>query len=159
MEADDGAIGRRFDHPKLRSLFLRHGDRGDGRLRTLVHMELDHLADVHAVDVIGAEDRHVMRIGLLDQVDVLMQRVGCAAIPVLAGGPHLRGHRDDEVLLQQPAHFPSFTQVLQQALALELDQNVDGIDPRVDQVAQDEVDDTISSPEGRGRLGPLLGQR
>ena len=135
------------------------GDGGDGRLGALVHVELDHLADVHAVDVIGAEDDHEVRIGLLDQIDVLIDGVGGAAIPVLAGGTHLRGHGNDEVLLQQAAHFPAVAKVLQQALALELDQHVDGIDPGVDQVAEHEIDDAVASAEGHRGFGAFFGQR
>ena len=63
------------------------------------------------------------------------------------------------MLLQQSAHFPAFAQVLQQALALELNQNVDGIDAGVDQVTQNEVDNAILPPKGVGRLGSLLSQR
>ena len=136
-----------------------HRDGRDGRLRALVHVELQHLADVHAVDVVGAEDHHEVRIGLFNQVDVLIDGVGGAAIPVLAGRAHLRRHRNDEVLLQQAAHFPAVAQVLQQALALELDQHVGGIDPGVDQVAEHEIDNAIAAAERHRRLGAFLGER
>ena len=56
----------------------RHGDLG-----ALVHVELDHAGDIHAVDVIAAEDRHHVRVGLLDQVDVLVDGVGRALVPGL----------------------------------------------------------------------------
>src|SRR5207247_2374358 len=114
--------------------------------------------NVHTVDVIGAEDDHVVRIGLLDQIDVLMQRVGSASIPILAGGSHLGGYRNDEVLLQEAADFPAFAQVLQQALTLELDQHIDGIDAGIHQVAENEIDDAIASAERDRRLGSFLSQ-
>ena len=43
------------------------------------------LVDVHAVDVVAAEDRHHVRIGLLHQVDVLVDGVGRALVPGFAG--------------------------------------------------------------------------
>ena len=72
---------------------------------------------------------------------------------------HLRRHRNDELVLEQAAELPSLAQVLQQRLALELRQHVDRINARVDQVAQDEIDDPILASERNRRLGAFLGQR
>jgi hypothetical protein len=44
-------------------------------------MVFDHTGDVHAVDVIAAEDRHHLRIGLLHQVDVLVDGIGGSLVP------------------------------------------------------------------------------
>ena len=67
----------------------------------LLHVELDHAGDVHAVNVIAAENRHHVRIGLLHQVDVLVDGVGRALVPGLARRAHLRRHRDHELRLEQ----------------------------------------------------------
>ena len=75
------------------------------------------------------------------------------------GGPHLRGNGNDEVIAQQAGRLPALAQVLQQRLALELDQHVDGIDAGVDQVTQDKVDDPVAASEGNGGFGALLGER
>ena len=159
MKSDNGAVRSGLDHAEFAGLLHGNGDGRDGRLRAFVHVEFQHLADVHAVDVVGAEDHHEMRIGLFDQVDVLIDGVGGAAIPVLAGRAHLRRHGNDEVLLQQAGHLPAVAQVLQQALALELDQDVDGIDAGIDQVAEHEIDDAVAPAERHRRLGSFLGQR
>ena len=50
---------------------------------------LDHLARVHAVDVVGAEDDDVLRALVGDQVVVLEDRVGRADEPARPE-PHLR---------------------------------------------------------------------
>ena len=126
MMAPSGAVSM---HAELAGHLLLHRDRCDGHLRPLVHVEFEHFADVHSVNMVGAEDHHEMRIRLFNQIDVLINGVGGAAIPVLARGPHLRRNRDDEVLLQQAARLPAFAKMLQQALALELDQHVRGINP------------------------------
>ncbi len=49
---------------------------GTGRAATVtsacaLQVEVDHLADIHAVDVVGAEHRHQVRYVLLDQIEVL----------------------------------------------------------------------------------------
>ena len=117
------------------------------------------LIDVHAVDVIAAEDRHHVRVGLLHQVDVLVDGVGRALIPGLSGRAHLGRHRNHELRLQQAAELPALAQVLQQRLAAELRQHVDRVDSGVDEVAQDEIDDAVLAAKGNGRFGPLLGER
>ncbi len=108
--------------------------------------------------MIGAEDRDQGRIGLLDEVRVLVDRVRGAPVPRLARRPHLGRHRDDEVVLQEPAELPALGQMLQERLALELGEDVDGVDPGVDEVAEDEVDDAVLAAEGHRGLGALLGQ-
>ncbi len=79
--------------------------------------------------MVGAENRNHVRLGLLYQVYILINGVGGAAVPILALRAHLRGNRNDEVITQQAGGFPTLAQVLQQRLALELNQDVDGIDP------------------------------
>ena len=83
--------------PNSTACFFGDGNRRDRHLGALLHVVLDHARDVHAVDVIAAEDRHHVRVGLLDEVDVLVDRVRRALVPGLAGGAHLRRHRDDEL--------------------------------------------------------------
>ena len=145
--------------PNSAACFLRSGDRGDGDFGALLHVVFDHAGDVHAVDVIAAEDGHHVRIGLLHQVDVLINGVGRALIPGFILGAHLRGHRDHELILQQAAELPALAEVLQQRLAAELRQHIDGIDPRVDEIAQHEVDDPVLAAKGDGRFGPFVGKR
>src|SRR6266852_1263895 len=119
-------------------------------------MELDHFANIHAINVIGAENSDHMRLGLFDQIDVLVNGVGGPAIPVFARGSHLGGNRDDEMIPQQAGGFPSFAQVLEERLAFELDQDVHRIDARVDQVAEDEVDNPIAASKRNGGFGTFL---
>ena len=57
----------------------------------------------------------------------------------------------------QPAHLPPFAQVLQQALAAELRQNVNGKDAGVDEIAQDEIDDPVFAAERHSRFSAFLG--
>ena len=137
MEGEDAAVVVGLDHAE----FGRRASCGAGMAATVTsarfsHVVFDHAGDVHAVDVIAAEDRHHVRVGLLHQVDVLIDRVGRALVPGFVLGAHLRRHRDDELVLEQAAELPALAQVLQQRLAAELRQHIDRINSRVDEVAQ-----------------------
>ncbi len=156
VEAHHLAIRPGFDHAELGGLFLRDRDRGDGGLGVLTHVVLEHLADIHPVDVIGPEDHHVMRISLLNQIDVLINSVGGALIPVFARRPHLRRHGNDEILPEQPAYFPSLAQMLQQGLAFELDQHINRIHAGVEEITEDEIHDAVTAAERDCGLGSFL---
>ena len=97
----------RFEHPEFGGLLLLHRNRRHRHLRAAVDVELDHLADVHSIDMVGPENRNHVRLGLLDQVYVLINGVGGAAVPILALRAHLRGNRNDEVVAEQAGRFPS----------------------------------------------------
>jgi hypothetical protein len=44
-------------------------------------VEIYHLRDVHSVDVIRSENSNNIRRRLLDQIDVLINRIGSTLIP------------------------------------------------------------------------------
>ena len=44
-------------------------------------MLLIHLIRIHAIDVIGTEDQDMLRTFVLDQVEVLQDRIGATGIP------------------------------------------------------------------------------
>ena len=159
VETGDGSVLAGFDHAELAGLAFFHGNRRNGYLRALFHMELHHLADVHSVNMIGAEDAHQVRLGLFNQVDVLENRVRRSAVPILAGRPHLRRNRDNKIAAQQPARLPSFAQMLQQGLALKLHQDIRRIYAGVHQVAENEIDNPVAPSERNRGLGPLFRQR
>ena len=69
---------RGLDDAELVGLLDRHADRRDGHARAGGDVLLDHLARVHAVDVVGAEDDDVLGPLVVDQVEVLVDRVGRA---------------------------------------------------------------------------------
>ncbi len=135
MKTDNAAFRCRFDHAKVRCVLFLDRDRRDGDTGAPLHMKFDHLPDVHAINVIRAEDHNHVRIGLLDQVDVLVNRIRRPAVPVLLSRSHLCRNGNDEVVFQQTTHLPAFAQMLQKRLALELDQHVDGVNAGVDQIA------------------------
>ncbi len=120
-------------------------------------MEIDHLADVHPVNVIGPEHRDQVEPPALDEVDVLVDRVGGSPVPALAG-PFLGRNRENEVIGKNGAEAPSLLQVFGQGLRFELRQDVEGVNPGIDEIAENKVDQPVFTPERNGGLGPFLGQ-
>src|SRR5581483_9955319 len=150
MKRENAALGIGFDNAELVRVPLVNRNGGYGTCRVEVLMELDHVRHVHTIDVISAEDGDHMRLSLLNQIDVLIDGVGRSLIPGFASRTHLRRHRNDELVLQYPARLPSFVQMLQQALAAKLREDVDGIDSGIDEIAQYEIDNPVFSSERNG---------
>ena len=117
---------------------------------------VDHLADVHAVDVVGAEDDDDVRPLVVDQVQALEDRVGAAGVPARAE-PLLRRHRGD-VVAEQLRHPPGLRDVPVEAVALVLRQDGDLPDLGVDEVGEHEVDQPVVAAERHRRLGPVVGE-
>src|SRR5205823_5236804 len=67
--------------------------------------------------------------------------------------------RNNELLSEQAAKLPAIPEVPQQRLALELHQDIDGVDTRIDEIAKYEVNDAVFPAERHGRLGACSGQR
>ena len=102
---DRAAVGRRLDHAELVGLLDRRAQRRDRDAGAALDVLLDHLARVHAVDVVGAEHDHVVRALVVEQVEVLVDRVGRAGEPARAAA-HLRGH-GRHVVAQQRRERPA----------------------------------------------------
>jgi hypothetical protein len=113
VKAVDAAFAARFDHAEFGGQTLLDRDCCDRDLGALMLVKLHHAGDVHAVDVVGAEDGNQVRVGLLDEVDVLKDGVGRSLVPGFISGAHLRRHRDDELVFEEAAELPALAQVLQ----------------------------------------------
>jgi hypothetical protein len=72
---------------------------------------------------------------------------------------HLGRDGNNEVIPEEAANFPPLAQVLQKRLALELRQNVDGINAGVDKIAKDEVDDSVAAAKWDCRFCAFFGKR
>ena len=71
----------------------------------MVEMKLDHLADIHAIDMVRPEHRHDVRFKSLDKMEVLIHGVGCALVPGLSD-TLLRWHRGDKILVGRETTKP-----------------------------------------------------
>ena len=146
-----------LDHAEVDRLVLRHRDGRDGHAGARVEMFGDHLARVHPVDVVGAEDAHDVGPLVVDQVQVLVDRIGRALEPVRAAA-HLGGHRR-HVVVEHRREAPRLGDVAVEAVALVLREHDDLQIAGVGEVRQREIDQPVGPGERHGRLGPVVRQR
>src|SRR5277367_1432811 len=97
LEADDAPVLVGFEHAKTAgSLLGRDFERGDGDIRAGFNVLLEHLLVIHFVDVVAGEDEDEVGLFRADGIDVLINGVGGALVPVL-GDAHLRSENFDEI--------------------------------------------------------------
>ena len=123
---------------------------GDGNLDCghcqdgfFLFMEIQHLTDIHLIDVITAEDTDVVRRAELDETKILIDGIGRTVIPALPH-PHLGRDWIDESA-GDTGQIPPFFHMQVERLGLELGQNVDTQEVRVNEIVQDKVDQTITA--------------
>jgi len=125
---------------------LQHRDGGGGLLGLVVGQ---HLGIVHLIDMVAGQDQHIIRIVLVDEVDVLIDGVGRplepgAHVPLLhIGGQHMQSAVG---AVQVPGL--SVAQVGVELQRLILGQHAHRVDTGVDTVGQGKVDDAVLPAEG-----------
>jgi hypothetical protein len=156
-EGDHAALFVGVDHAEGRGFFLRDGDRSDGEVCVFHQVVLQHLLDVHLVDVVAAEDDDDLGVFVAHDVKALPDRVGAAAKPVepraLLGGDRL------DVVVEDRREPPGARDVLFERGALVLREDLDLREAAVDEVREDHVDDAIAAAEGDRGLGSLERER
>src|SRR5262252_911594 len=157
LEADDTPIGVDLDYPKLSCLRDSYRQCRNGDIGAFFLMLVNHLTDVHPVDMVCAENSHKSWSVSLDQIQVLINRVGGTLIPILAHA-HMGRHRRDEVIPQKISGSPPLFQMFQQRLGFELSQDVDRNDAGVYEIGKNKIDNSIAAPEGYSRFCPVCSQ-
>ncbi len=99
-----------------------------------------------------------MRIVPLDEIDVLINGVGRALIPIRAGGRLVRlQHMNAAIQAVQIPRLP-VADILVQQQRLVLREKADGIDAGVDTVGKREINDAVLAAERNGGLCQLFGK-
>ncbi len=145
-----------LDHPELVSLIDWNSDSRNCDSGSRLDVLCKHLFRIHPVDVIGSEYEQIVGVGILDQIEVLIDRVGRAQKPSLPE-PHLgwnRGH----VVAKQGRHPPGSRYMHVQGMALVLGQDNDFALATVDQIGQSEINEPVVTTERDRRLGTITGQ-
>ncbi len=132
-------------------------NRADGDVRSGVYMLLEHFGVVHFVNVIAAQNEDVLRAFAADGINVLINGVRGAAIPLFADA-HLRRKNFDEFAEADDGR-PSGADVTAEAERLVLRENENAAEMRVDAIGESDVNDAVRGAEGNGGLGAVACKR
>ncbi len=157
-ERQDLVVVIDIHHAKAGCLLARHFQAADRDVGALVHVLLQHLLVVHLVDVVAREQHDELRVVALDDVDVLIDRVGRAEIPELLGDALARRQNVKALVALRPEEVPAVLQMADQAVRLVLGGDRDAADAGIQRIGQREVDDPRLAAKIHGRLGAAVGQ-
>ncbi len=147
-----------FHDAKLVRFAERHGNAGDGGLGAGGDVFLDHRLIVHFIDVIAAEDEEDIGARAFEGVDVLVDGVGGASIPVFVES--LLGRENIDVFVQFAAKkAPGEVDVAVEAGGLVLREDENPPEAAVEAIRESEVDNAVSAAKGNGGLGAIASER
>ena len=101
-----------FDDTEMFGFRDRDRNRRHGQIGIPFFVKTEHLADVHPIDVIASKNTDMLRIGIFDEVHVLVNGIRGAFIPTFPH-PHLRRYRIDE-MPPESGYPPAFPEMLHQ---------------------------------------------
>ena len=139
-------------------LGTRDLDAADRDVGLALDVLLDHRAIVHLVDMVAGQHDHPARRVPLEDVEVLIDSVGGAGVPLVVGGALARRQDVEALVARGTQEAPALLQVPDQAVRLVLGGDADPPDARVDGVRQREVDDPATAAEMHGGLGAAVGE-
>ncbi|MNT22280.1 hypothetical protein D3C72_1576590 [compost metagenome] len=145
-------------HAKGAGLLARHLDAGHRHPAAQVDVIEQHGGVIHLVDVIPRQHHHVFGAVLANDVHVLVDRIGGAAIPADFVNALLGRQQFDEFVHLVAQEGPARLQVTQQTVGLVLGDHADPADPGVDAVGENEVDDAELATKMNGRFCPAVRQ-
>src|SRR5262249_47973131 len=157
-KAHDAAVTIHVNHPEAERLFGFDQDSCQSHIGARIAMLLQHPAVIHLVNVIAGKNENVLRLLGTDGVDVLINGIGGAHVPVVAYTLHRR--QDLYELAHLARHYvPALTDMAVQRECFVLGKNEHTPQIGVDAIGEGDVDDSINSAESDGRLGAIAGQR
>ena len=86
-------------HAELRTLLQLDRNAADRAVGLVVDVVLHHIGVIHFVDVVARQNQHQVGPGLLDGIDILINRVGRPLVPVLVNSLLRRQNVDEFVQL------------------------------------------------------------
>ncbi len=108
--------------------------------------------------MVAGEDDHVLGLLAADGVDVLVDGIGGAHVPVGAGALHGRHQLKELAQLLGHNARPAFADVPVERERLVLGEDEDLAQAGVDAVGEGDVDDAVVPAKGHGRLGAIAGK-
>ena len=120
-------------------------------------MLAQHAPVVHLVNVVAREDERVLGLLRADGIDVLVNRIGRAHVPVFAHPLH--GRKDLDELAHLATHdVPTFANMPVQRQRFVLGKDEDAPQIGIDAIGERDIDDPVDPAEGNGWLGSVTGE-
>src|SRR4029453_4165955 len=132
-------------------------DATDRHVRAARNVLGQHTSIVHLVNMIPRQHKDIRRRIPAQQVEILVDRVGGALVPVGAD-PLLRWQQLDEFVETSVEERPTALEMTNQTLSLVLRADADATDPGVDAIGEREVDNAELAGKRHGRLRAPRGQ-
>ena len=132
-------------------------DTGDRGRQARLDVVVDHLREVHAVDVVRTDDDDVLGRLVVDDVERLVDRVRAAQVPVRPATLLSRNRRNE--VAEQGRSVPSLRHVAVKRVRLVLGQHDDLEVSGVHDIRQSEIDQTEMTSKRNGRLRAIRRQR
>ena len=155
LEADHFTGTADFHHPEARHFIRTNGQSREGDVGAGIIVVLEHQPVVHFVNVVAGKNQHMLRLFRADGVDVLVNRVRGAHVPI--GADPLHGRQDLNELAQFLGHDtgPAFADVAVERERFVLGEDVDPAQVGVDAVGEGDIDNAVVAAEGNRRFGPI----
>ncbi len=103
-----------------RGLIAGHRDAGDGKRRAHSDMVQNQSRIIHFIDMVTGEDHHVLGTVVTDNIDILINGIGCALIPMFFVHALLGGEEVNEFIELVAQERPAGLQMAQQTVGLVL---------------------------------------
>ncbi len=157
LESDNAPVFVRFDDTETaRGLLGIHFEGRDGNIRAGFHVLLQHLLVIHFVDMVAGKNEDVVRLLGTDRINVLIDRVGGALVPLLRDA-HLRSEDFDEFAVAHE-RGPAAANVAIQAERFVLRENKNAAEVAIETIREGDVNDAVNSAERHCRLGAITRQ-
>ena len=157
-EADDALLLVDLHDAEALGLITRHGNRRHRQVCIRLDVLRDDAAEIHPVELVAAEDDEILEVVVEEVCEVLANGVGGAFIPGSAGRGLFRCE-DFNKPAGEVVELVGLRNVPVQRRGVELREDVDAFEVRVDAVRDRNVHQTVFAGEWNGGLGAFLGQR
>ena len=155
---DDPIVVVDVHHAEGAGIQARHFDTADRYVGTRLDVLLQHLLVIHLVDVIAREQHDELRRVARDDIDVLVNRIGGARVPLRFRDALTRRQNIETLVALGAKEVPAALQVPDQAMRFVLCGDGDPADARVQRIRKREVDDARFTAEKDGRLRAFVGE-
>src|SRR5258706_564455 len=156
LEGGNAVLRVDAHHAEIPRLLGGHLDARDGNFCRPHEVILDHAAIVHFVDVVASEHQNQLRILAPNDIEVLVNRVRRALVPVVRDPLLRRKHLDELVEARAVEEAPATLDMANEAMRLVLGADIDPANARIDAVGEREIDDAeLARERDRGLRAPV----